>query len=196
MLWLAVVLVVLVPLLIAAISWLGHMGRLAGMLILLACCCLLIVAVMGLVSALRTRGNDPGTQENVTERKTRNLARFVFAILAGFLVDIAVGIATTPVLPTFFLRQLVPTLVGGCVAGLIAGRRGWLCGLISAVLDQTFLTVFAFWAFSWYAGWQGVLEVAIRGWYSTFVALCAGTAGGYAGQLLCAVRGRGPSYWK
>lgn len=134
-------------------------------------------------------GEVEGEKEwEVSMTKAAVLLRPVAALFVGFLVAIGLAITVSRWLPTFFLREMVHTLVGGCVAGYIARRHGWVHGALCAVLVEACRLGFSLWAFSWGLGRLGVLKMHLETWPSSVVTLCAGIAGGYVGELFSRIR--------
>lgn len=106
--------------------------------------------------------------------------RSVLAVVAGVVANFTADITTSPLFPMSFLRQTLYAFVGGMVAGLVAQRRGWVYGLLSALVMEGFILAFDIWAFGWAVEPRNLLMVRVEEWYS----LCGGAVGGYVGGLI------------
>ena len=116
------------------------------------------------------------------ERRIIAVLRAVSAVGVGLLAALGFAVASTSWLPPSLSG--VVHMIGGCAAGFIARRRGWVYGLIVAVLVDGFALVFSLWAFSWSSSWQEILGIWGQSWRVVFGHLCVGAAGGCLGDLL------------
>ena len=115
--------------------------------------------------------------------KKINMWRKIFAVVGGALISIGLGIIVVSH-SSRIITQFIPVLLGTLFAGYVARMKGWLCGMLVAILSITtvivILTTIAF------SVTKSISPPKFRtnDLIKLFLVIPCGALGGYIGEYL------------
>ncbi|MGB3479151.1 MAG: TIGR04086 family membrane protein [bacterium] len=117
----------------------------------------------------------------------------ISAVLLGFMISFVISLTLTCFIDAVGLvgqviYQCLPPLIGGVVTGYLVRRRGWVFGLLVAILHEGLIVIIAIWAFSWASTVDAIFRTWASNWCFLLGVLFVGTGGGFLGELLAKAR--------